>query len=176
MKDLNLPKKYLIEVNASVFKRFISFMIDILILNFFIIESFSGVLFSIVPKADFAKTFAFMKSSPETMSKVMMLLLIISFLIFMYFFYLQKRFRQTIGMRIMNLKLVNEDIEESSSSKTKNVKEDIKNWQVIVRNLYLLPFFPFIFLWVIDPIYLFIYGIRFSEKFSKTRLVEEHQL
>jgi uncharacterized RDD family membrane protein YckC len=164
MKNLNLPNKYVVEANASIFKRFVSFIIDILILDFFVIETFSATLSSIVPKADFGATFAFVKGSPQIMSEVMTLLLIMTFLIFIYFFYLQKRFHQTIGMKIMNLKLVNDEAGE------------LKTWQLIVRNLYLIPFFPFIFLWVIDPIYLFIYNKRLSEILSKTRLVEEHKL
>ena len=45
-------------------------------------------------------------------------------------------------------------------------------WQCILRNIVVLPFFPFIILWVVEPIYLFTQGRRLLERLSKTRTVQ----
>lgn len=152
MNDLNLPKIRVYSVNASLFKRFLSFLIDILVLDFFVVSSFLSLR---------KYSFDYLKNSAGAINEAMLLLLFVGILVFYYFYYLQKNFYQTIGMRVMKLYV-------------KSDEPTFENWQFIVRNLYLIPLFPFILLWIVDIIYLILYNKRFSEHVSKTRLVEEH--
>ena len=53
---------------------------------------------------------------------------------------MQYRFRQTLGMMMFNIKI-------------ESLNKEIGIMQLIVSNLMLLPVFPFLLLWIIDPIY-----------------------
>lgn len=88
---------------------------------------------------------------------------LIAFLIITYFLtyiiIMQYLTQQTIGMMLLNIIITN------------NTKKEIKLWQIIVRNIFLIPIFPFIILWIVDPVYLLLTGMRLSEKWSKTKTI-----
>lgn len=164
MVNLNLPKNRFMELDIPIHKRILSFLIDLLVLNFFIISTFTVSLKKMIPESlSITESMSYLKANPELMNEAGLLLFIVGLFSFYYLTYLQHRFRQTIGMKIFNIYL--KSIEKN---------KEISIWQVMLRNLYIIPLFPFVLLWIIDPIYLIIYKRRFSESLSKTKLVEEH--
>ena len=72
--------------------------------------------------------------------------------------------RQSIGKIFTNIYVVSET-------------KELKLWQLLVRNLFLIPFFPFVLLWIVDPAFMFFTkdNKRLSEILSKTKVVEKYQ-
>ena len=56
--------------------------------------------------------------------------------------------------------------------------DGMKTWQVLARNIVFIPIFPFILLWVLDPLFMFFTKTnqRLSEILSKTKVVEKYDL
>ena len=50
---------------------------------------------------------------------------------------------------------------------------DLKLWQCLVRNFEFIPFFPFTFLILLDPIFLIFKGYRLSEHLANTSTIEQ---
>lgn len=61
---------------------------------------------------------------------------------------------QTIGMLILRYR----------ATRT----EDL--WRCVVRNVFILPVFPFILLWIIDPVFLAFTGDRLTERWAGSRV------
>ena len=70
-----------------------------------------------------------------------------------------------IGKKLLNLYV---------ESQTK----ELKYWQLLVRSMFLIPLFPFVLLWVIDPIVMLFTkdSQRLSEILSKTKVVERYKI
>ena len=99
---------------------------------------------------------------PKTVIAMSLAGLIISLFVILYFYKMEKNMSQTIGKRITGIYVVSD-------------QKELKAWQVIVRSLVFLPVFPFILLWIIDPLFMFFNksNQRLSEILSKTRVVEK---
>lgn len=72
---------------------------------------------------------------------------------------------QTIGKKLMNIYVVS------------NIN-NLKRWQLFVRNLVFVPIFPFDLLMILDPIFMFFTKTnqRLTEILSKTRVVASYDL
>jgi len=162
-RGLNLPKQRVFKGPASIWKRFASFIIDILVINFVIAFPFQSILKGFVP------TDLSYKESIEAMAMnsnahlLTTISIAISILGILYLTITQYKLNQTIGMMLMNIFLVSE-------------KKPLKVWQCLVRNLFLLPFIPFILLWIIDPLYMIFSknNRRFSDIIAKTNVIEQY--
>lgn len=86
-----------------------------------------------------------------------------------YVIIMQYLCNQTIGMILFNIKIKNNIKNDIKNNKRKN--NEISLIQIIIRNLFLIPVFPFIILWIIDPVYLLLTDMRLSEKWSKTKTI-----
>jgi uncharacterized RDD family membrane protein YckC len=51
-------------------------------------------------------------------------------------------------------------------------KNSISFGQALLRNIFIIPFFPFTIFWAVDPIYYVFSGERLLERWSKTQTVE----
>jgi len=163
MVDLKLPKKRSMLTKASSWKRILSFIIDILIINIFIIGPFGSVLQNSMPSSvDIMENYDFLSANPELINQLYVLFGVIFALIFIYFVWFEYSLKQTPGKMVFNLQLA-----------PMKKKEPIKILQIILRNLAVLPIFPFSLLWIVDPLYLIFTGRRLSDVFSKTIYVEE---
>ena len=152
--------------SPSVLKRIISLLLDLVIINLVIIRPFRGLIVENIGKStDFSETLSMLNSNPEITSMMTSILFISSLLAIIYFSVLEWKFGQSIGQMIMNLYVQPE----------KN-KKDMKYLQCLVNNMFVLPFFPVVLLWVIDPIYLFYTGgnQRLSERISGTKIMQEY--
>ena len=179
--DVSHEKKNMYVLPASVMKRFFAFVIDLVIINFFILGPFSSLFDSFAKSsAGFGTSYELILSSPELRASLSSALFFITILMLLYFIVLQRKFNQTIGMMVMNVfvvKIASVPIDKNSMRKKKKVDPNslrLGFFDALIRNLFVVPFAPFIFLWIIDPIYLFFNknSQRLMEVLSRTLVVE----
>ena len=156
-----MPNKYF-EGSASIIRRFIAFIIDLLLLNFVIIAPFGRVITKSVPK-DFTKIREYMIAQPEISSKLFYMLVVIAIIMLLYFALCEYKLGQTLGKIIMKL----------------HVKSDTKTllfWQCVVRSLFMIPIFPLFLLIFIDPLVMIFTknNKRLSEILSKTKTIQHY--
>ncbi|MDP6648174.1 MAG: RDD family protein [Candidatus Woesearchaeota archaeon] len=165
MNGFGLKKGKTILAQASVFKRAAAFLIDFLIVNMVILFPFRRIFESIFPgSGSFSETLKFLSNKADSASMTFIVLLISSLTI-LYFLIMEKKLNQTIGKMLFNLYV-------------KSQTKDLKYWQLFVRSMFLIPWFPFVLLWLIDPIVMFFTkeNQRLSEILSKTKVVEKYQI
>ena len=163
---LKLPKQKTFTGPALVWKRVLAFFIDLLIINFIILFPFRRLFQKIIPASlSFKETFKFVNTS-ELNSLIIITSIFAAILMIMYFAILEGKLKQSVGKILTNIYVVSE---------TKEKK--LKLWQLLVRNLFLIPLFPFILLWIIDPVFMFFTkdNKRLSEILSKTKVIEKYQ-
>lgn len=166
MKNLALPKKKAFFAQASVLKRIIAFIIDILLVNLIILFPFRRLFDSIIPQtSSFSKTFEFLSENSGFSGTITIIMFAVALITILYFMTFEKKLGQSPGKMILNLYV------ESS-------KKDLKYWQLFVRSMFLIPVFPFILLWFIDPIVMFFTkeNQRLSEILSSTKTVEKYKV
>ncbi len=183
-KGRRLPKAYVMP--ASVFKRFFSFAIDLLIINIFILGPFNS-LFEALLGDDFASMYQTLVSEPGAMSSLSSAIIAASVIILLYMVILQRKFGQTIGMMVADIYVIKipqpEKMRRMGAAKKKNtLKEmiDMSNqmrigfFDAVLRSLFIIPLSPFILLWVIDPSYMFVSksSQRLTEHLSRTMTIE----
>ncbi len=164
MPRLNLPKEKTFVGPALLWKRIIAFVIDMLILILFVLFPFRKALRSIVPvNYSFAETYKLL-SNAENTSYILTVYFSASILIFLYFYIMETKMAQTIGKKLMNIYVTTDN--------------ELKRWQVLVRNLLFIPVFPFDLLIILDPLFMFFTKTnqRLSEILSKTKVVEVYSL
>tara|TARA_Y100000310_G_C20679245_1_gene814940 strand:+ start:2270 stop:2770 length:501 start_codon:yes stop_codon:yes gene_type:complete len=164
---LNLPEERKFVGNALIWKRIVALIIDLFIINFIVQFSFSGLFRKLIPVgSDFNELFNYLQANEELSGVIIMATMAAAFMGLLYFVFMERKMYQTIGKKVMNIYVV-------SSQDTK-----ISFWQHIVRNLLVLPVFPFFLLWVLDPVFMFMTSNnqRLSEILSRTRVVQEFQL
>ena len=154
-----MPKKIL--STASFLRRAIAFIIDLFILNFFIAAPFRSIISRYFPAENsFSTTIAAIETNQAVVSELSTILFLISLIALIYFSVLEWKLGQTIGQMILSI--------YSQAEKGK-----MKLWQTIISNVFIIPFFPFFLLWVIDPLYLIFRGKRLTEKIAGTKIVQE---
>lgn len=166
--DLNLPQERKFTGNALIWRRAVAFIIDLLIINFIINISFSGLIKKIIPESmGFSEIYAFVQSNEEVRGDLIAVTIASSIIALLYFVITEKKMHQSIGKKIMNIYVVSTEKSES-----------INIWQHILRNLLFIPIFPFILLWALDPLFMLISrsNQRLSEILSKTKTVQEFNL
>jgi len=146
---------------ALIWKRLLAFIIDLFIFNWIVVIFFRKTMSSLIIKKDsFFATYEYLQNSPEIVGTLTALLFVLGFLLLIYFTFQEYKFGDTVGKRILKI-----HVESNSKS--------LKWWQCLLRNLWCIPIFPLILLWVIDPIMIFFTqkNQRLSEIMSKTRTV-----
>ena len=155
---LKLPKEKVFTGPASIFRRFFAFVIDLLVIDFIIIFPFRGILEKIMPKASYKEAYQFLLSNPGYNYLISVIMVVAGILSIFYFALLEYRLNQSIGKMFLGIFARNE------------MKEK-RFWQYLVRSMFLLPVFPFVLLWIVDPIFMFFTknNQRLSEILSKTK-------
>lgn len=151
---------------ASVLKRMLAFIADILIVNLLILWPFRGTLESLLPNSDsFSKTLDYFSRNPDLGGNITIIMFGVSLLTILYFYLLEKKLGQTPGKMLFGLYVKSQD-------------KELRKWQLFVRSMFLIPIFPFILLWIIDPIVMLFNkeNQRLSEILSKTKVVEEYKI
>ena len=134
---------------ASIGKRIIAFIIDLLIIDIILLTPFSSYFERIMPQVQQIM----IEQIPEGF---FLAASFIGILALLYFSLLEYYVNATIGMQLLNI----------------SVQGTYSFWQCCIRNLYIIPFFPFTLLWIIEPIYLFWHKERLLERLTKTKTVE----
>lgn len=162
MKRLNLPKERTFTGPALLWKRIAAFFIDLVIINLIILFPFKSLFQGIIP-ADysFSEAYRLLSASADYTGFITLASFIMSILIILYFFMMEKEMGQTIGKMLMKIYVVSET-------------NGIGRWQMLVRNIVFIPMFPFILLWALDPLFMFFTKTnqRLTEILSKTKVVE----
>lgn len=154
--DLNLPQQRTGNTDASIWRRAGALIIDLLIVNLVIISPFQKVFTKMIdPELSLTET---MNQLQGTVNPILYWALIfIVMLTLTYFTIFQLKLKQTPGMMILKLK----------------VKGKLTTWKTILRNLYLIPFFPFYILWIVEPLHLLLKGRRLLEEWTNTKTIME---
>ena len=136
-----------------IFRRFLAFLLDILILDLIVAAPFRSLLN--VPLS-FQEAFRFLEQNSQVLFPIFFFMILFSFF---YFVIMEYLLGQTVGKMLLDLKVVSNQGELSLA-------------QVILRSLFLIPVFPFTLLWIMDPFFMFIItkNRRFSEIISNTRV------
>lgn len=166
MKRLNLPKEMTFAGPALVWKRVIAFMIDMLIINLVVLFPFKGLFEEMLPKDySFSEAYKLLSSSTDYAGFLTSASFMMSILIIMYFYMMERKMSQTIGKMLMKIYV------ESGN-------KEIRAWQLLARNIIFIPIFPFVLLWVLDPLFMFFTKTnqRLSEILSNTKVVERYSL
>ena len=161
-KKLKLPKQRTFQAPANILKRALAFFFDLMIISF-IIYPLESVLRNFIPEnASYSEAFAII-NNPELIPIITTISIMISIIAVIYFTILEYKFQQTLGKMIAKIYVVSDN-------------KKLLFWQCLVRNLFLLPFIPFILLWVIDPIYILFTkeNKRFSDMLAKTNVIENY--
>lgn len=164
MPRLNLPKEKTFTGPALLWKRVAAFLIDIAVLNLLVLFPFRKLFEDILPKNySFTEAYMFLATSADYEGFIKSVSFVMSLLAIFYFFLMESRMKQTIGKMLMKIYVVSDNKEP-------------KAWQMIVRNLVFIPIFPFIILWILDPLFMFFTKTnqRLSEILSRTRVVEKY--
>ena len=163
MRSLKLPKARKITRNASLIKRGVAFILDLTIINLIIAYPLKGYMKEIIPPlSSLTETYEYFLTNQELSYGLLSISLVISVLSIAYFTILESNIGQSIGKKLLHLKVISLD-------------KKPKTWKYILRSLLLIPTFPFMLLWFIDPIYIFFNtdGQRLTESISKTKVIEE---
>jgi uncharacterized RDD family membrane protein YckC len=166
MKKLNLPKEKTFTGPATVWKRAAAFVVDLLIINLVILFPFRKLFQKIIPEtASFTETYNLISQNSGFGTAIAFLTTMVAFLAILYFYILEKKLHQSIGKILFNIYVVSDN-------------KKLKSWQLLARNLFLIPVFPFILLWILDPIFLFFTknSQRLSEILSKTKVMEDYHM
>ena len=166
MKRLNLPKERTFVGPALIWKRFIAFFIDMLIINLIVLFPFRKLFLNIIPKDySFSEAYGLFSTSTNYTGFITSVSFVMSVLIILYFLMMEREMGQTIGKMIMKIYVVSDN----------NI---LKTWQLLARNAVFIPIFPFVLLWVLDPLFMFFTKTnqRLTEILSKTRVVEKYSL
>ncbi|MFP4656422.1 MAG: RDD family protein [Candidatus Woesearchaeota archaeon] len=185
--ETELKKSHAIQ--ASLLKRIFAFLIDMIILNIFVLAPFNNLIAEMMGERSFNNIYQNMALNPDIMTSMTSMTSIVissSILMLLYFIVLQRKFSQTLGMMIMNLYVMK--IPEISHRAYKTGREKISAekvrklnrqfrlsfWDALLRNLFLIPFVPFMFLWLADPLFLFFNknSQRLTEFASRTMVIE----
>lgn len=151
-----------IEVPALLWKRAVAFLIDLSIAYAILFLAVGDQLSEMLPDAaSFAESYALMAES----SVLSWISVIFSLMLLIYFLLLERKFGQSIGKMVMKLHV------QSDSG-------HISLWQHLGRVMFLIPVFPFMALWIADPVAMLFTrnNRRLSEIVSKTRVVEYREL
>ncbi len=149
-------------IPASYWKRLFALIIDLTIINMFFVFPFRKLLMLLVPPiSNFKESSEFIQSNPYISRKLSLIIIVVSLLAWLYLTLTEWNLSATAGDLLMKIKI------RSTSGK------EIRFWQAALRNLFIFPYFPFIMLWIIDPLYLLFKQQKFSELISRTDTVEE---
>lgn len=162
MAPLHLPKQRVTTVPAPIFRRFLAFVLDMLVLDLAVAGPFRRLFLGLFGGGSMADIQRIVESSQSLSLLVMSLLLLLGILFLLYFTILEFTLGQTLGKRLFRLRVENDQKRKQP-------------WQYVVRSLFVIPVFPFLILWVIDPIHMLfsIEGRRWTEKLSRTRVVQD---
>jgi len=170
MTRLNLPGQRAAIAAASLLKRILAFVADLIIVQLVVITPFGRIVKSIVGddpsiiSGGFSRINELLADTSLTLT-LTYIMAAIGLLTLLYFAVFEYRMQQTPGKMLFSIFVASEGMKRLELPKL---------WQCIVRSLFLIPIIPFALLWIIDPLFMLISprSQRLSEQISKTVVVE----
>lgn len=144
---------------ARVWKRLLAFALD-LYLSLMLFSAFLLIVESEMPG-----NFSGMVAAGFT-PLAMAAIVFASVFVLLYHVFSEWTVGQTIGMMLFGITVA------QTQKKTAQKRTGMRFWQALVRNLFILPFFPFTILWVVEPMYYMFRGERLLEHWTETQTVE----
>jgi len=146
---------------ASIWKRAAAFIVDLAIIDIILFAQFRGIFTGIIGNhVSFSDAIAALTASQDSLNALMKVGTYMTVLVLLYFTLLEWRIQQTPGKMLMGVFLMSD--------------KKLGFWQVLLSNLTLVPFFPFVLLWVVDAAYVLFSrnNQRFMENVARVNLVE----
>lgn len=166
----------MIKINNLQLKRCFAFIIDLVIVNLIFVQPLMFKVQKILPEnvveLSLTDLQTLLENNPAIMHQLNQLSMIAIGLILAYFILLEYFTHQTIGQYLLKLKVI------ASSHlliiPTRDQKKHLKPTllQIAARNLCLLPLFPFILLWIVEPIWLFWKKRTLLDHYTNTTIVD----
>lgn len=152
------PDFHIVRIEATFARRVLAFSIDILILLFIVLTPLFKVFEQMVPQ-DYTLAREYMMA-PEHAPLIASLFLVMGLFAMTYFALLEWQLQSTVGKLFLGLRIESEIGRPSL-------------WQCMVRSFFALPVFPFVLLWVIDPLMMLFWKSRqrLSEILSRTKTI-----
>ncbi len=163
-RGLKLPRERTFTGPALIWKRLLAFLADLLIINLIIFFPFRRIIQKAVPEfSSYSEAYSFFSSNQSYTATLTIVSLVMALFAVLYFVLLEYKIGQTPGKMFFNISIIGET-------------KKISFWQFLVRSLFIIPVFPFILLWIIDPLFLFFTKTnqRLSEVLSKTKTIERY--
>ncbi len=164
MKHLNLPKERTFIGPALLWKRIAAFFIDLMIINLVVLLPFRSLFQNMMPNDySFSEAYRLLSGSTDYTRFISSVSFVMSILIILYFVMLESKMSQSIGKMLMKIYVVSDN-------------KILKKWQLLTRNIVFIPIFPFVLLWILDPLFMFFTKTnqRLTEVLSKTKVVEKY--
>jgi len=130
------------EHTASYWRRLGAFVIDLLLFDFFILSPWSLIVMEKFSFTGYDQMYSLLISSQTLLVTFYIVAVFMTLLLICYFTIFQFILGQTLGMMLFKLRVV-------------SLEGELSMGKCFFRNLFLIPFFPFSFLWAIEPIHLF---------------------
>ncbi len=163
-RGLKLPKEGTFTGPALVWKRLLAFLADLLIINLVLFFPFKRILQKAIPEfGDYSEAYNYLAANQGYTATLTVVSFVMALLALTYFASMEYKIRQTPGKILFNIRVMS-DVKEGAI------------WQFVVRNMFIIPIFPFVLLWIIDPLFLFFTKTnqRLSEILSKTKTVQNY--
>lgn len=149
------PRTAKISQEASFLRRAGAFLFDILLIDIVITAPFTPLFTSMVARVRTTDVFELTYTNTELTA--IMLVFLIAYLYFVVFEYV---LGQTVGMSLLNIHSDGDD----------------RLFTMLVRNSFLLPFFPFVMFWIIEPLAIMFKRRGVLEYLTKTRTVHKREV
>jgi uncharacterized RDD family membrane protein YckC len=153
-KELLRPRMTKVVQDAGFLRRLCSFVADILVLDLIITAPFTPLFSSLISRAG---NNGFHMTYTRTEITAIVFLFLVVYLYFVLFEYL---LGQTFGMMLANTRLAGND----------------GLGAILVRNSFILPVFPFILLWILEPLMVLFRKRSILEQVTKTRTIYQREV
>ena len=135
------PGHRVVALPASFSRRFLAFLIDLIILNIFVTGSFQHVIQKILPAdASYGSIQSLLEGNARLTAIIFFIALVSGIFAVLYFALLESQLGYTVGKLFMQIRVVPLN------------HEQLTVWKCIIRSLFMIAIFPFIILWVADPL------------------------
>jgi uncharacterized RDD family membrane protein YckC len=162
--DVELPKVKIaghrvVAVPAPLGRRILAFIIDLILINIFLTAPFQKIIRGLIPDAtSYGAIQAAMESNPRVAMAVFIIGAFSGIFTLLYFAILETKLGYTVGKLFMRIRVAALH------------KHELTFGKCVIRALFLIPIFPFILLWVVEPIYMLLSPVnqRLLEQWSHT--------
>jgi len=154
-RSLLNPRMANVVQDASFLRRAGAFLVDILLLDMVVTAPFTTILQNLATRAERVGFSALTYTGTELAAAVFLFLII-----YLYFVLFEYLLGQTLGMMLMNTRVIGRN----------------SIWSALARNSFLLPVFPFIVFWIVEPVAILFWRRGVLEQLSQTRTIHQQTI